>query len=246
MIVSTLDKLESRLLKHTAANDAVGVRDTIIRLCAELDIPSRGDPILVVREPGITALIDRCAQLVFLANQPELAALCAELIICAASQLIAADTPDRFSRLIRRALTLAEASENVSTLRRALNNSAVTSLQTGNLTLSLVHAARAYALSRKLGDTTGEISVICNAMGALQSLGLHRECLAFAKLAQSLVIADTTSATVRYAKAATLTNAAHSHVELQQYAAAAQAASQALLLLSTQSTAAEVWCATKR
>lgn len=43
----TLDKLETLLRTFILRDDAAGVRDTVISLCAELDIPCLDDPSLV-------------------------------------------------------------------------------------------------------------------------------------------------------------------------------------------------------
>ena len=243
MFTSTLDKLESQLRTCVRSNDAVGIRESIISLCAELEVPSVGDPSLVVRSPDTQAVIDRCAQLIFSAHQPQPLALCAELLLCSASRLVVVDKPERSFQLIRRALTLAEASGVERTLRRALNNSAVSFLHAGDMTLSLVYGARAYALSKMLGDSVGELSALCNVTGTLAIMGLHSDCLALTKFTQAYVV-DDTLATMRFAKAGTLCNAAVSHLALRQFAAAARAASHSLRLLRTPSTFGEVWCAT--
>ena len=101
MTASSLDKLETQLRKQVAANDIIGVRETIVGLCTELQIPSYSVPALVARDEATHAVIDRCAELVCLVTPPGTESLCAELIICAASQLVTGGNPDRLSKSVR-------------------------------------------------------------------------------------------------------------------------------------------------
>lgn len=241
MTIEELLGLEARLKHFVAHNNATGIRATVTSLCCELNIPSAGDPTLVVRDDREHALIARCADLLFSVRQPQPEALCAELLICSALQLVTSANTSRFIVVVRRALALAEASGSPQTIRRALNNCSVGEIQGGDPTLALTFVARAYGLSRELAYVSGEIGALCNAGAALQRLELHSECVGITLPEPPAGRLDT--ATANHATAGHFVNQATSHLVLNQHAKATQAASKALRLLSALSTPITIWYA---
>jgi putative two-component system response regulator len=240
MRIEELLELEARLKQCVLDDNGDRFSTIVTQLCEELHIPALGDATLVVRDQITSDLIARCGDLVFSTRQPKPEALCAELLICAASPLLTSTNLARFYQIVCRALQLAEASGQLPVIRRAANNCAVGAI-TADPTMALVYAARAYVISLAINDNIGQLSAIANVSGALVSLGLHRECVNLAMPRPTGGFQSTLSE--RNVTAAYLANKATSYLALNQHATSFETASEALNVLGHPSTPVTIWLA---
>ena len=181
MSIQLLIDLEARLNVCVSGNDSDGIRESVIRLCSELSIPSEGDPTRIDRAKPIQALIERCARSILRVSDPEPASLCAELLWAAfAERVVTSDTCERAST-INHALNLARRGTSRATLRRALNISAAVALQTGEAGLGLKYAMQSCAIAKELGDERGVAAALANFTGILSSLGDYRHTIEYGR-----------------------------------------------------------------
>ena len=240
MTTLTLDKLEQTLAEHVKSNSRDGIREVVIELCAVLEIPPKGDPSRVVRDQATSELINRCAELLVNAVQPEPLDLCAHIVLCAIADLVTSENTAKIYRFARVALRLANASQHPQTIRRALNHYSAASTLHGDATAGFDYAARSYALAVRLKDDAGVSAALQNAGAALLNLNLHKECTRLAK--ERFSDASLCGAEPHLAAGALL-NTATSYLTLRDHHAATAAVSRARLVVddASLSTKTGLW-----